>query len=47
VLVLFGLLRMRARPVPEDRTAYTYAPRTSFQIGRLTKYARVRGKRRD
>ncbi|MGD9294970.1 MAG: MFS transporter, partial [Roseobacter sp.] len=36
VLVLFGLLRMRVRPSPEDRTRYTYAPRTSFLIGRLT-----------
>lgn len=40
VLVIFGLLRMRARPVPEDRTAYIYAPRTSFLIGRLTGQAR-------
>jgi len=35
LLVVFGLIRMRARPAPEDRTRYTYVPRTSFQIGRL------------
>lgn len=35
-LVLFGLSRMRVRPTPEDRTRYTYSPRTSFTIGRLT-----------
>lgn len=33
-LVIFGLIRMRARPA-ETRTRYVYAPRTSFQIGRL------------
>lgn len=36
VLILFGLSRRRVRPTPEERTRYTYAPRTSFQIGRLT-----------
>ncbi|MEM1072937.1 MAG: MFS transporter [Pseudomonadota bacterium] len=36
VLIAFGLARMRARPAPADRTRYTYAPRTSFTIGRLT-----------
>ncbi|WP_146344371.1 MFS transporter [Phaeobacter marinintestinus] len=41
VLVVFGLTRMRARPAPEDRTRYIYAPRTSFVIGRLT------GRQRD
>ena len=35
-LVVFGLARMRARPVRETRTRYVYAPRTSFLIGRLT-----------
>ena len=35
LLVVFGLIRMRARPAPEDRTRYTYVPRTSFLIGRL------------
>lgn len=34
-LVVFGLIRMRARPTPEERTAYTWTPRTSFLIGRL------------
>ena len=35
VLVFFGLSRMRARPSPRLKTAYVYAPRTSFTIGRL------------
>ncbi len=35
VLVIFGLIRMRMRPAPQDRTRYTYVPRTSFLIGRL------------
>jgi MFS family permease len=35
VLVVFGIIRMRARPAPDTRTAYTYEPRTSFLIGRL------------
>ena len=34
-LVVFGLLRMRARPTRTRRTPYVYAPRTSFLIGRL------------
>ena len=33
-LIVFGLLRMRTRP-SQARTAYIYAPRTSFVIGRL------------
>jgi MFS family permease len=41
VLVIFGLARMRARPTKRDRTAFIYAPRTSFIIGRLL------GKERD
>ncbi len=36
VLVVFGLVRMRARPGAARRTRYVYAPRTSFLIGRLT-----------
>ncbi|MFK7870865.1 MAG: MFS transporter [Roseobacter sp.] len=36
ILVVFGLSRMRVRPTPDDRTRYTYAPRTTFVIGRLT-----------
>lgn len=35
VLVVFGIARMRARPAPTARTNYIWAPRTSFQIGRL------------
>lgn len=35
VLVVFGLIRMRARPSQATRTKYIYAPRTSFVIGRL------------
>ena len=34
-LVVFGLVRMRARPAAERRTRYVWAPRTSFTIGRL------------
>ena len=45
VLVVFGFTRMRARPAPSTRTRYTYAPRTSFLIGRLT--AKIRSSRRD
>ncbi|APX17200.1 MFS transporter [Phaeobacter inhibens] len=41
-LIIFGLARMRARPAPEDRTRYVYAPRTSFTIGRLLKRSRER-----
>jgi MFS family permease len=35
LLIGFGILRARARPAPDDRTKYTYEPRTSFLIGRL------------
>ncbi|MGC1504344.1 MAG: MFS transporter [Sulfitobacter sp.] len=35
LLVVFGLIRMRARPAQQKRTPYVYAPRTSFTIGRL------------
>ncbi|WP_172293366.1 MFS transporter [Pseudoruegeria sp. HB172150] len=34
-LVVYGLMRMRARPTVEERTQYVYSPRTSFLIGRL------------
>lgn len=40
VLVIFGIARMAARPAPESRTRYVYAPRTSFLIGRLTRGSR-------
>ena len=39
-LIGFGLTRMRARPTPEARTNYVFAPRTSFTIGRLQKRSR-------
>lgn len=42
VLAVLGVLRMRARPVAEERTPYIYAPRTTFIIGRLMKRARDR-----
>lgn len=35
LLVIFGIIRMRARPAPGTRTRYVYVPRTSFLIGRL------------
>ncbi|WP_425052439.1 MFS transporter [Psychromarinibacter sp. S121] len=44
-LVVYGLLRMRVRPATETRTAYVYAPRTSFLIGRLIGRLRDRGDR--
>jgi MFS family permease len=40
ILIVFGLARMRARPAPGARTAYTYEPRTSFLIGRLLRRGR-------
>ncbi|WP_370400828.1 MFS transporter [Sulfitobacter sp. JB4-11] len=40
LLVVFGLIRMRARPTRDKRTAYVYAPRTSFLIGRLLRKER-------
>lgn len=40
VLILFGLNRMRARSTPDARTPYVYAPRTTFQIGRLLRRQR-------
>ena len=36
-LCLFAFIRMRSRPVSEDRTAYTYMPRTTFLFARLLK----------
>ncbi|WP_212524011.1 MFS transporter [Actibacterium sp. MT2.3-13A] len=42
VLLVVGLLRMRARPSTGPRTPYVYTPRTSFLIGRLTKGSRER-----
>ena len=43
LLVVFGVVRMRARPAPGARTAYTYEPRTSFLIGRLLRRDRDEG----
>lgn len=42
LLIIFGLVRMRARPTGGRRTAYVYAPRTSFVIGRLLGRSRDR-----
>lgn len=42
VLVIFGLLRMQVRDTTTDRTRYIYAPRTSFQVGRLLGKSRER-----
>jgi len=42
ILVVFGLARMRVRDVPEDKTRYVYAPRTTFLIGRLLSRSRER-----
>lgn len=42
LLILFGLIRMRARTTKAERTPYIYAPRTSFLVGRLTGRARDR-----
>ncbi len=35
LLVIFSLVRMRARPPSATRTRYAYIPRTSFTIGKL------------
>ena len=40
LLIVFGLSRMLARPTPQDKTDYVYAPRTSFVIGRLNRRKR-------
>ncbi|MDU8913331.1 MFS transporter [Aestuariicoccus sp. MJ-SS9] len=40
LLVIFGLVRMRARPASAARTPYVYAPRTTFLIGRLLRRQR-------
>ena len=42
LLINFGIIRIRARPSGGARTAYTYAPRTSFLIGRLLGRGRAR-----
>ena len=40
LLVIFGIMRLRARPAQAPRTKYVWTPRTSFIIGRLTKGSR-------
>ncbi|MEM6307610.1 MAG: MFS transporter, partial [Pseudomonadota bacterium] len=40
VLAIYGLWRMRRGSIVTDKTAYVYAPRTSFTIGRLMKRLR-------
>ena len=40
LLIIFGLTRMLARPVSNEKTDYVYAPRTSFVIGRLNRRKR-------
>ena len=35
LLAVVVIVRMRARPTVEEKTAYIYAPRTTFTIGRL------------
>ena len=42
LLIIFGIIRIRARPSGGARTAYTYEPRTSFLIGRLLGRGRER-----
>lgn len=44
-LIVFGLARSRVRPAPTERTRYVYAPRTSFQIGRLLRRSRKSGEK--
>ena len=41
LLVIFGLVRMQARPTPGKRTAYVNLPRTSFLVGRLFRRGRA------
>jgi len=41
-LVVIGLARMRVRDVPQGKTRYIYAPRTTFLIGRLLSRSRER-----
>ncbi|SPF75600.1 putative MFS-type transporter YcaD [Aliiroseovarius pelagivivens] len=43
VLIGFGLARMRHRPTLDERTPYTYTPRTTFSMGRLFGKLRDRG----
>jgi MFS family permease len=47
VLVVFGVIRMRARPTQPNRTRYVYTPRTSFVLGRLMGRQRERDRDRS
>ena len=42
LLIIFGIIRIRARPSGGARTDCTYEPRTSFLIGRLPGRGRAR-----
>ncbi len=42
LLVVFGVIRMRTGRSSDQKTPYVYAPRTSFQIGRLLSRSRNR-----
>jgi MFS family permease len=42
LLVVFGVIRMRKGRSSDQKTPYVYAPRTSFQIGRLLSRSRNR-----
>jgi MFS family permease len=44
VLVIFSLIRMRARAGAASRKRYAYAPRTTFLIGRLLRRKRMNDK---
>ncbi|MCK0169684.1 MFS transporter [Aliiroseovarius sp. S1123] len=43
VLIGFGVARMHRRPTLDQRTPYTYTPRTTFSMGRLFGKLRDRG----
>ncbi|MBL4750343.1 MAG: MFS transporter [Amylibacter sp.] len=36
-LLVFGLIRMRARPTAKEKTGYRYTPRTTFTVNKLLK----------
>ena len=40
LLIIFGVARIRVRPTPDSKTAYTYEPRTSFWVGKLLRRPR-------
>jgi MFS family permease len=47
LLIIFGLARIRVRPSPDAKTAYTYEPRTSFWVGKLLRRPRAKEPPRD